>query len=81
MHVSVIPIVIFVNVLFLGQKLQGMADSVGGFEFGNTQVELNLYDSTYPIEILEYSNGLLNGNLFLEIMEKDGNRFFHPLTR
>ena len=59
MHVSVIPIVIFVNVLFLGQKLQGMADSVGGFEFGNTQVELNLYDSTYPIEILEYSNGLL----------------------
>ena len=36
MHVSVIPIVIFVNVLILSQKLQGMADSVGGFEFEHT---------------------------------------------
>ena len=28
------------------------------FEFDNAQVELNLNDATYPIEILEYSDGL-----------------------
>ena len=31
---------------------------VNGIEFDNAQVELNLNDATYPIEILEYSDGL-----------------------
>lgn len=44
--------------VLLGLKLLGQTEVVGGIEFNNEQVKLNLNDATYPIEVLEYSDGL-----------------------
>ena len=58
MKFSLIPIVIYSICVLLGSKLLAQSEVVGGIEFDNAQVEINLNDATYPIEILEYSDGL-----------------------
>lgn len=55
MHIIAFSFILFVS---LCQTVFGQIDSVGGIEFENAQVELNLNDATHPIEIIEYSDGL-----------------------
>ena len=58
MKCMLIPTVICVMSILLGPKLMSQNEVVGGIVLDNEQVEINLNDATYPIEILEYSDGL-----------------------
>ena len=53
-----VQIMIYAIYLLLGLNLICQANENNEIGFNNGKVELNLNDSTYPIEILEYSDGL-----------------------
>ena len=58
MHIIAFSFILFVS---LCQTVFGQIDSVGGIEFENAQVELNLNDATHPIEIIGIQMACPNG--------------------
>ena len=54
----IISIVLSVVSVSLSPILIGQTELLNSIEFNNAQIEFNLNDATYPIEILEYSDGL-----------------------